>query len=377
MTSRERILAAINFKEPDKVPVDWGMVTVSGIHHVAYRNLLKYLGKEEEIIISDPVQGLALPSDDILDMLGADSRTIWANPPSNWKYDPDPEGNWYDEHGVFFEKNEYYCDFRKYPLANAVTLDDLKAFKLNDPEDAARFAGLREKAKNLYENTDYAIVGGNTVAIYFIAWSLRGYENFMADTAFDEKFSNYLMDMIVDWWKAFMDKYLKEIGEYIQIMWSGDDWGSQTGPLIGPDDFRKNVVPRFRDIIRFMKDRCDAKVAYHSCGSVMWCMDDFIDMGVDIIQPLQANAKDMDPRVIKEKYHGKLVLHGGLNNQGVFHLDKDSVIDDCKEKLSIYGPGGGYLYATGHNIQANCPPENIMAIFDTCKKYGSYPIQVS
>ena len=376
MTSRERILAAINFREPDRVPVDWGMVTISGIHEVAYRNLLRHLGKEEEIIISDLVQRLALPSEEILDMFGVDSRVIWANPPSNWKLEEEPNGNWYDEHGSYYVRNEYYCDFQKFPLANATSIEDLKRFKLNDPEDSARFAGLREKAKHLYENTDYAVVGGNTMAIYFIAWSLRGYEAFMEDTAFNPSFSNYLMDMVVDWWKAFMAKYLEEIGDYIQIMWTGDDWGSQTGPLISPQDFRKNVVPRFKDVIRFMKDRSDAKVAYHSCGSVMWCMDDFIEMGVDIVQPLQANAKDMDAKVIKKNYHGKLVLHGGLDNQGKFHLDKDILAADCKEKLSILAPGGGYLYATGHNIQANCPPENILAIFETCKRYGKYPITI-
>jgi len=374
MNSRERVLAAIHFKEPDRVPVDWGMMTISGIHEVAYRNLLKHLNIDEEIILSDPVQRLALPSEAMLQLLGVDSRVIWANPPSNWKLEEEPNGNWYDENGAYYVRNEYYCDFRRYPLANAASIEDLKRFKLNDPEDPARFAGLREKAKRMYDNTDYALVGGNLASIHYIAWSLRGYENFMADTASDGKFSNYLMDMIVDWWKAFMDRYLGEIGEYIQIMWSGDDWGSQDGPLIDPGDFRRNVVPRFKDIIRFMKDRSKAKMAYHSCGSVMWCMDDFIDMGVDIIQPLQANAKHMDAKVLKDKYYGKLVLHGGLDNQGKFHLGRDALVEDCKEKIRVFAPGGGYLYATGHNIQANCPPENVMAIFSACKDFGRYPI---
>ena len=377
MTSRERILKAISFEEPDRVPVDWGMINVSGIHETAYRSLIKYLDMSEVITISDPGQRLALPSEEILQMFNVDTRVIWTNPPSNWVFQEEENGNWTDEHGVYFVRNNYYCDFRKHPLESAVTIEDLKKFKMNDPEDCARFAGLRDKARDLYENTDYALVGGNLASIYYIAWSLRGYENFMADTAYDETFSNYILDMIVDWWKAFMARYLEEIGEYIQIMWAGDDWGSQDGPLIRPEEFRRNVAPRFKDLIRFMKDRCDAKVAYHSCGSVLWCIDDLIDAGVDILQPLQANALHMEAQNLRDKYHGKLVFHGGLDNQGKFSMDKQTVIDDCKEKIRIFAPGGGFIYGTGHNIQPDCPPENIMAIFDTVKEFGEYPIKVN
>lgn len=377
MNSRERVIKALNFEEADRIPIDWGMCTVSGIHEVAYKNLLSYLGKDEEIIISDPVQRLALPSEDILKMFGVDTRYIWANPISSWKFKEDDQGNWYDENGVYYRRTGYYCDFREYPLANAESIEDLRKFKMADPTDKSRFEGLRVKAKNFYENTDYALVGGSLASLYYIAWALRGYQNFMTDVAADETFANYLLDMITEWWLAFMDCYLKEIGDYIQIMWTGDDWGSQYGPLIHPDEFRRNVVPRFKKIIRFMKDRSDAKMAYHSCGSVMWCMDDFVDMGVDIIQPLQANALEMgDSEKIKRLTYKKLVIHGGLDNQGKFHLSQDTVIEDAKRKIGTFAPGGGYLYATGHNVQANCPPENIVAIFDTVKKYGSYPINI-
>lgn len=373
MNSRERIRKAINFQEPDRVPIDWGMITVSGIHEAAYKNLLSYLNKNEEIVISDPVQGLALPSEDILKLFNVDTRVLWANSPSSWKYEPDEKGNWYNEHGTYFIRNEYYCDFREYPLEDANSIEDLKAFKMNDPEDPARFAGLRARAKYLYENTEYALVGGDTAALYYLAWTLRGYENFMADIAYDEKFANYILDMIMDWWKAFMAKYLAEIGDYIEIMWAGDDWGSQDGPLINPNEFRKNVAPRFKELIGFMKDRCSAKVAYHSCGSVAWCLDDFVDMGVDIVQPLQANAFRMGEKYdLKKKYYNKLTFHGGLDNQGKFHLGKDVVREDVIETLKAYAPGGGYLFGSGHNIQANCAPETIETLFKTCAEFGRY-----
>ncbi len=375
MNSRERVIKALNFEEPDRIPVDWGMITVSGIHEAAYRNLLLYLGLDRPITITDPVQRLALPCDEVMDLFNVDTRVIWANPPSGWEYREDENGNFVDEFGVFFRRNTYYCDSVGYPLAEAESIEDLKKLKLLDPTDPKRFRGLREKAKHLFEKTDKALVAGTYPSLYYIAWTLRGYENFMADTANDPKFANYLLDMICDWFISFMDRYLAEIGDYIQIMWAGDDWGSQYGPLIRPEEFRRNVVPRFKKIICSMKERSRAKVAYHSCGSVLWCMDDFVDMGVDILHPLQANAHDMqDSKFLKNKYDKKLVFHGGLDNQGSFHLDTDFVRDGIRKKIEAFAPGGGYLFSSGHNIQANCPPENICAIFETAKKYGTYPL---
>jgi uroporphyrinogen decarboxylase len=113
MNSRERVRLALNFKEPDRIPVDWGQVVVSGIHEKAYRNLLEYLGWEEEIVISDPVQRLALPSERVLEYFGVDTRYIFINPPHDWKYEPDGQGRWYDEFGARYYRTENYCDFRE------------------------------------------------------------------------------------------------------------------------------------------------------------------------------------------------------------------------------------------------------------------------
>lgn len=372
MTSRERVIAALNFKEADRVPVDWGMSTVSGIHEIAYRNLLKHLGMEEEIILHDPVQRLALPSEEILEKFQVDTRYVFCNGSSKWTYEEKENGTWTDEFGTTYLRTELYCDGRQYPLANAVSIEDLKAFKMPDPEDPARFRGLREKAKWLHENTDYAVVAGTYPALYYCAWMLRGMENFMSDTIEDPAFANYLLDMLLDYWKAYMGKYLDEVGDYIDIMWAGDDWGDQYGPLINPIEFRKNVGPRFKELIQFMKSKSKAKLAYHSCGSVAWCVDDLYDWGVDIIQPVQANAFGNDSKKIKEMTYGKMTIHGGLNNQGVFHLGPEEIEADVKQKMHDYAKGGGYIFGSGHNIQANCPPENILAIFNSYKKYCEY-----
>lgn len=377
MTSRERVIKATNFEEPDKVPIDWGMILISGIHEVAYRNLLKYLNIEEDIIILDRIQRLALPSERILQLFEVDTRAIHPYPISSWKYEEDEKGNWYDEFGIQYAQKEFYCDFLKYPLEDATSIEDLKKFKMPDPTDPSRFRGLREKAKYLYENTDKALTTGLHPSLYYTAWSLRGMEDFMVDTMTDPRFSNYLLDMITEWWIAYMDCYLKEIGDYIQIMWVGDDWGSQDGPLINPKIFKETVVPRFKKLISYMKTKSNAKVANHSCGSVLWAIDDFVEMGVNIIQPLQPNAVDMgDSERIKKLTYKKLVIHGGLDNQGKFNSTEEAVMEDVKNKMKAFAPGGGYLFASGHNIQADCPPENVLAIFNTAKKYRKYPINI-
>jgi uroporphyrinogen decarboxylase len=378
MNSRERFKKALNFAEPDRVPVDWGgNGLITGIHEIAYRNLLKYLGKDEEIVLIDYVQRLAKPSEEILDMFGVDTEVILTNSSSKWKYEPEENGNWYDEFGTYWVRSEYYCDSKKYPLENAVSINDLNKYKMPDPADHARFKGLREKAKNLYENTGKALVGGNVPSLHSIAWGLRGYQNFMTDLAGNPKFANYILDMILDWNIALMHYYLKEIGDYIEMMCAGDDFGTQYGPFMNPESFRRDTVPRFKKLITSMKEKSKAKVFFHTCGATRWCFDDLIEMGVDVIHPLQANAAgNENSKEIKKLIHGRLTVHGGLDNQGKFHLSKEIVANDVKQKIKDFAPGGGYLFGCGHNIQPNCPPENIMAIFDTFREYRNYPINV-
>ena len=160
-------------------------------------------------------------------------------------------------------------------------------------------------------------------------------------------------------------------------MWIADDLVIQNGPFMNPDDVRKYTLPRFAEIIEAMKKKSDAKVCIHSCGSVDWCIPDLIDIGVDILQPVQANAAgNEDSKRIKEMTKGRMTIHGGLDNQGVFHLGVKDVEADVKQKIRDFAPGGGYIFSCGHNIQANCSPLNIMTIFETFKKYCNYPICV-
>jgi uroporphyrinogen decarboxylase len=191
----------------------------------------------------------------------------------------------------------------------------------------------------------------------------------------NKEFANYLMDKIVEWDIALLDGILSEIGECIEYQWIGDDWGVQHGPLIAPKMFRDIVAPRFKKIIDFIKSKTKAKVIYHTCGATYWVMEDLIEIGVDIVQPLQANAAgNEDPEKLKKEFGGRMIFHGNTNNQGVFHKSKEEVIADALYRIRHLAPGGGYIFSSGHNIQANMPPENILALFETAREYGTYPI---
>jgi len=254
-------------------------------------------------------------------------------------------------------------------------MGELQGYTFPNPTDPARFKGLRERTRDLYEKTDYAIIGGNTPSLFYLAWVLRGMEQFLTDLTMNTDFANYLMDRIIDWDMAFLDEYLTEIGDYIEYQWIGDDWGVQHGPLISPGMFRHMVAPRFKRIVDLIKSKTKAKVIYHTCGATYWVMEDLIEMGIDIVQPLQANAAgNEDSARMKRDFGKRMVFHGNTNNQGVFHKTKEEVIADALYRIRHLAPGAGYIFSSGHNIQANMPPENILALFDTAKEYGTYPI---
>ena len=374
MNSRERIKTSLRFEEPDRIPVD-NNGNVSGMHEVAYRNLLKFLKIEDEILIYDYVQQLAEVNEEIKDLLGVDTRYLYPNAPENYSFVLNDDGTFKDEFGTIYKKIGFYADVYFPPLAGK-SLDEIKSFKLPDPSDPSRFYGLKEKAKFLFENTGYSLWAGVVTNIFYFAWCLRGLDNFMTDIYGEPKIAIYLMDKIVEWNNRFCDSFYNEIGPYIDVFWIGDDWGTQNGPLISPVYFRKEVVTRFKEMISLIKSRTDAKCCYHSCGSVEWCMEDMIEMGVDIIHPVQANAKGNDTGRLKNQFGKRISFHGGTNNQGVFHKDIHTMTIDTLTRIKDLAPGGGYIFSSGHNIQANMPPENIIRFFELARLYGNYPIDM-
>lgn len=384
MNSSERVLTAINHKNPDRIPLDLGSMYETSIVKSTYLNLRKYLNlKVNDVETFDVIQQLPVLEEDILNFLGVDVRGIYCSPSSKWSLKIEEIDSYFyfaDEWGIKWympKENGYYYDARFHPLKEH-TFEEIKKYKFPDLSDNTRFEGCGTEAKNLSQNTNYSIWGGAIPALFYTAWTLRGMQDFTIDLYADPKLGFYLVDRVMDFWMEYMEKFLNQVGSYVDVFWGGgDDWGHQGGPMVSPDLFKAEVVPRLKKMISFFKSKTNAKCCYHSCGSVYWCLEDLIEVGIDIIHPLQPNAYANDTDKIKKEFGSRICFHGGTNNQGVFDKNINILTMDTLKRIKDLAPGGGYIFSSGHNIQANTSPENIVRLFELAKEYGKYPIDIS
>ena len=205
---------------------------------------------------------------------------------------------------------------------------------------------------------------------------MRGYEDWYADVALNADLVGALMDAVLEFDLAVMEQALDLVGEDIDVILFGDDVTTQSGPMISPKSYRKLIRPRHERLFDFIHDRTDAKIMYHSCGSAYCFMEDFIDIGVDIINPVQVSAADMDTARLKAEFGDRISFWGGIDTQSVLpHGTEEEVRAEVEKRIADLAPGGGYVLAPVHNIQPDVPPENIVAMCDHAKVVGTYPIR--
>ena len=378
MTSRERVQKTFSHQEPDRVPIDFGQDCHNGINEVAYKNLLQYLGikKNEGVKVYDMMQRLAVVDTEVLERLHVDTRYIFANPKSGFDPKVEPDGSFWDEWGIYRKRCGYYCENVVSPLAG-LSKDQIARYTFPDPSDKSRFEGLGEKTKRLYENTDYALMAGQAASLFYLPTELMNFENFLYDLAFDRPKIELVVGRILEWMMEFTSHYLDEIGDYIECWWMGDDWGMQTGPIMNPEDFRAIFKPKYKKLVEMVKSKTNAKVCLHTCGATYWVLSDLIDVGIDIVHPLQPTALgNDDPVKIKKEFGEHLVFYSNIANTTTLpNGTVREVTEEVKRKIKALAPGGGYMFSGGHNIQADVPPENIVALFDTAHEFGGYPLK--
>ena len=188
-------------------------------------------------------------------------------------------------------------------------------------------------------------------------------------------FAEKLMDKILEFHMAFFDRFLDSVGQYVQIVFVGDDLAEQKGPAIRPTIYRSLIKPRQRKLYQFIKSKADVKLCYHSCGSVIPFIEDLVEMGVDILTPIQVSAANMDTKRLKNDFGDRISFLGGVDTQRVMPFGTvDEVRDEVKKRIEDLAPNGGYILGAVHNIQPEVPPENIFAMFDAARKYGGYPL---
>jgi uroporphyrinogen decarboxylase len=407
MTSRERVLTTLKHKEPDRIPIDLGAWPESGIMAVAYKNLKKMLGIEEGIIkVYDLIQQLAQPEEKVLKRIGADAIFLF-DEPEQWQdgkltdgtpckvptiidfvntaqYEPctlsDGSKVIYDEKGTTLfsmGKGSYYYDLAFNPLGNAQNSNDIDNYSWPSPDDPKilkKIRNLRNRAEYLYQNTDYIITLDSGGSAFEIPSWYRGNEKFLIDMIINRKFIERLIDKYLETQMAIFEEKIEAVNEFISIVEITDDLGTQQGPMISPELYRSLIKPRQKKMCDFIKKKTDAYIYLHSCGSVYDFIPDYIDVGIDILNPIQVSAKNMDTKNLKNEFGNDIVFWGGgCDTQWILPFGTPSdVKEEVKRRIDDLAPGGGFVFCQVHNIQANIPPENIMAMYETFDKYCSY-----
>jgi len=372
MNSRERVRTALNHREPDKVPIDFGGFTTT-IEAEAYEDLKKYLGikKETKVFLRAHVE----IDDEILEKFEVDTRYLRSYPLQKWE-DVKKKDTVIDAWGTkwYQPKSSYYFDPVEFPLANA-TLDDLKDYQYPQLWNKEHGDELAKTAERLYKETDYFLIADALcVGIFDQAWFVRGLENFLIDLIANKDFANKLMDIVLEQRKDFYGKFLDAVGPYVDMVIAEDDLGTQEGPLISPELYREMIKPRHKELYSFIKSKADVKVFHHSCGAIREFINDLIDVGVDVLNPIQVSAKNMDTKKLKEDFGDRIVFWGGgCDSQHVLPFGSpQEVHDEVKKRISDLKSGGGFVFASIHEIQPQTPPENIIAMFEAAKEYRDY-----
>ena len=385
MNSRERVLTTLNHREPDRVPFDMGGTVLTGINVKAYTALRDYLRLPRiEPTIVDVVQQLAQVDDDVLDRLGVDVKNVAPRSSASYQIEikETEDGNYtyfYDEYGIGWRMPRaggLYYDMFDHPLEGDIDESNVDCYVLPDPKDPARFVGLREAAERVFKEEQRALVVGNLSAGIFemYLWTrgfIDGYADFIGRPALSKKIMHRFMDMQLAYWEKMFDV----LGNMIDVVQMADDFAGQNNMLISPSSYRRYLKPLHKELFDFICSHSSAKIFLHSCGSIRKVIPDLIEIGLDIINPVQVSAAGMDSAELKREYGKDLTFWGGgIDTQRVFddNHTPEEVREDVKRRITDLMPGGGFVYATVHNIQGNVPPENIMAMWETLQEYGTY-----
>ncbi len=382
MKSRERIVTALNHEEPDRVPIDLGGSAVTTISKLTYAALREHLGLPRlDVREMETTQQVAFVDDDMLDRLGVDVVPVLANPPDGFRpvFVQEPGGGvaFKDEFGATLRrpKNSYYYDWQEFPLPEP-SLEMLAAMPWPNPADPGRYRGLRSRVQELRRSTDRALFSLTPCGhdLFNQLFRVRGMENGLMDLLLNEDFVNAFLDRLTETIITAQTLFLQEVGDLVDVHFAADDLSGQNGPLIAPELYRRLIKPREARILQAVRSKTRAKIFYHSCGAVLEFIPDLIEMGVDILNPVQVAAAGMDTALLKKRFGKKLSFWGGgCDTQHVLARGTpEEVRAEVRRRIQDLAPGGGFVFNPVHNIQPLVPPANIVALFDEARSYGVY-----
>lgn len=389
MNSRERLIAALEHRCPDRVPYDLAGTHVTGIHQIAYQNLCRHLGLDDTAApFADVVQQIVIPSDSMLARLRVDTRGLFPLCSHNWNVKGRDHGDYMehiDEWGFVqhFPKDGYWWSLVKSPLdGQTVTPAQIRNYSWPRAALPERIDGLRKQAEQFRAEGKIVMLKGLCAGLFEMGQRLRGMENFLCDVLADPDNAEIVLDTFTELKMQFWEMAMDELGDVVDIVVEADDYGAQESQLISPATFRKLMKPRLQAIFALIKKKFNAKkpagergwLFFHSCGSIRQIIPDFIEIGVDILNPVHVNAAGMEPAQLKKDFGSEMTFWGGgVETQNVLPRGTpENVRENVKRNLEALMPDGGFVFNTVHNIQADAPPENIMAMWETLQESGKY-----
>jgi uroporphyrinogen decarboxylase len=371
------VLRTLAHQEPDRVPIVLGVSNATGVRMAAYRRLQNHLGlqAEDRYLYDWPELGTALVDEEVLQRLRTDVRGVLdAHPADLMEHNRqrEPGASFFDAWGIGqieINPGEWFPGI--HPLADAESIADIEAYAgWPDPSDHGRVAHVRDQAESIARDSEYAILA--TPWLLFPlerACALQGLDRFLLNLASKPVFAEALLRKTADLCKALMEPFLHELGDNVDMVKIGDDLGTQTSLLISPTMYRDILKPIHADYIEFIKQRTSAKVFFHTDGDVFDLVEDFIEIGVDVLNPIQTSAGKMaDLQALKSTYGKEIVFCGGIDTHRILpHGSPVEVADEVKRVVDILAPGGGYMLAAVHTIMDEVPPENILAMVDAVR----------
>ena len=399
MTSRERVLAACNHREPDRVPVDFSGHPSSGIAAIAYARLRRHLGLPPKTIrVYDAIQQLAIVDDDITEVFGVDTINMargfpltedhwadWTLPDGTpckipaWSLPQREDGRWVFrsksgrviahlvDGALYFEQTYFpFADENGPKTIPEAMQESMWHVMTCPPGPWVDWNQLRDGARRLRESTDKVILGGFGGNLLEAGQFLYRNDNFFMLLAAEPHKAHQFLDGLVEIYMPRLEKFLEAVGPHIDIIRFGDDLGMQNGPQISPRMYREFFKPRHQLMWNRAKQLANVKVMLHCCGSVRELLPDLISAGLEAINPVQISCAGMDARKLKADFGKDMVFWGGgCETQSILpHAAPDAVQRHVREQVEILRPGGGFVFQQVHNVLANVPPENIVAMFD-------------
>jgi len=369
MTHRERVLAALSHQEPDVVPIDLASTRDSSIVVEGYERLKAHFGIVAENVLTSRMMRVVDVDERILQALDIDTRAINPAAPPDTILD---EHRYRDEWGVERVRppGGFYHDQRTFPLGGDITVRDILEYPWPDPQDPIRRRGLKERVQEIREKTGCATVLGLPSGFVHTSQYLRGFEDWFLDFARDRRLLTTLFDAVLEVNLAICREMLEEVGAEVDVLLTSDDLGLQNGLMVAPETYRELIKPRHQRYFQLMHDLSPGKVLFHTCGSVVDILDDLVEIGVDVLHPVQVSAAGMDPVQLKKGWGDKLAFWGAIDTQHVLpHGSVEDVKAEVERRIEQLGRGGGYLLGAVHNLQPDVPIENVLAMYRHAREY--------